>query len=1020
MNGYDFLLHRVSGALLAAGLLGLWNFCLPASAAHHPAWNLRVWRSDEGLPDNAVVGIGQTGDGFLWVATQGGLVRFDGLEFREVRAATAAGVPSGLMRLLCLDHENRLWVAKDRGVLLCLDSGPIAALTTRDEMPLIRPKTLVADRTGRIWMAFNGASVARCDHGHLRFFTQQDGLPGGDTCQLAVDSSGEIWLASAGTIGVIRNDRFLRLATVPDATCIAPARAGGVWICAAARLYRCREVSAPPVEVGQLPGCGAALVPTTAYEDTTGALWVGTSEEGLFRYDGTVGERVSTSHPEISCLAEDREGNLWVGTMGGGLNRLRPSVIELQETGLDQPLRGARSLCQDKAGVIWAADRNGRVLCNRGAGWQPLAAEQGWNIPNAASIAAEPDGGVWIGTQRNGLHLWRGRVVTSLTRSNGLAGNIVRTLLVTPANDLWIGTTAEALQRWRAGRLQNFELAPGSGSVRAMTVDRAGVVWIGTGNGFLLRVEGETLANETRTLPTWPQAIRCLDATADGSLWIGYGGSGLGRLKGRQFSQFSAPQGLTDDYLSQIVGDAQGRLWFAGNRGIFFARASEFDEMAAGRLERIRPVVFGRDDGLPALQASWDFWPGSLRAQDGRLYIAMQTAIAVINPDACAGPNLPPPVVIESVSVDEQEVAAYDPNQPARTGPGLPLNLRAPALRLRAPPGHQQVAFSFTAPSFISPRSESFRYRLEGLDKNWVEAGARRVAYYTHLPPGEYCFKVIACNQNGRWNETGASVALTAEPYLWQTTWFRGLAGVSGCGALTSAVFLFLRSRYRRKLELLQQREALERERARIARDLHDDLGAGLVEISFGSALAQNADLSHEEVREHAREIGGRAKELVTALDEIVWAVNPKHDNVASLASYFCQYAQHFLKATSVRCHLEVAKDLPARPLNTEQRHSLFLAFKEALSNVVRHAGASDLVLAISATGRLLSVAVRDNGRGIPADTQGEELGTDGLGNMERRLRQLGGGCRLTSKPGQGTTVLFEVPLAEPPSGTAS
>jgi signal transduction histidine kinase len=261
------------------------------------------------------------------------------------------------------------------------------------------------------------------------------------------------------------------------------------------------------------------------------------------------------------------------------------------------------------------------------------------------------------------------------------------------------------------------------------------------------------------------------------------------------------------------------------------------------------------------------------------------------------------------------------------------------------------------------------------------------------------------------WNEIGDSLALSVEPYLWETAWFRIAAAITVSGLLAGALLLAVRRRYRRRFERLQQQQALERERTRIARDLHDDLGTGLVEINLGSELAQDPALGSDEVREHTREIGVRAREMVTALDEIVWAVNPRHDSVSSLATYFCQFAQHFLKATSVRCHLDVAPDLPAAPLNAEQRHSLFLAFKEALSNVVQHSGATDLRLIIAVSGSTLTITLSDNGRGLTPAVPRAGNGADGLGNMQRRLHQLGGHCELGSSLEKGVTVTFKVPL---------
>lgn len=991
--------------------------CDPARVTADSAWNLRVWQTDEGLPDNSVVGIAQTEEGFLWVATQGGLVRFDGLEFRQCAPVTAAGLPSGLMRVLCVDRQDRLWTAKDRGVLICKDDERVTAFTTQDGMPLIRAKTLAVDGEDNVWVAYDGRTVVRVQQGRLRSFTTSDGLPGSDACRLTGDRDGRLWYAGGDKVGCFQDGRFIERATVAGASALAATRAGGVWVCAGRTLYRCSELG-QLTEVAELPASAATATPTVAFEDSSGAVWVGTSGAGLFRYGGSVVEGVSTSHRQISCLAEDREGSIWVGTLGGGLNRLRRSVVELQESLAGQPLPGARSVCQDTEGALWVVDREGRVLRAQGKGWQPISTNEGWTIPNAASIAAEPGGGVWIGTELNGLHLWRGKLITSLYRTDGLAGNIVRSLLVMPSGDLWVGTTGEELQKWRAGQFQTFRLPPGSGSVRAMTADASGTVWIGTGSGLLLRVKENELVNETRTSSAFPQAVRCLCATPDGSLWIGYGGAGLGRLKDGHFAQYGEAQGLHDEYISEILDDRHGRLWLAGNRGISCARVSDFDELALGRLGRVQPLVFGRGDGLPALQASWEFWPGALCARDDRLCIAMQTALVVLHPDLLRRNASPPRVVIDRVLVDRREVATYDPAALGTNPPAL-LRLRPPAGRLDLPARHRELAFSFTAPSFVSPNNEGFKYKLEEFDADWVDAGSRRVAYYNHIPPGKYVFRVIACSSLGLWNDVGASLEITAEPRLWETVWFRIAELIAGCGLLSSAVYLGARHRYRRRLELLEQRQALERERTRIAQDLHDDLGAGLVEISLGSELAQDANLTADEAREHTREIGTRARELVTALDEIVWAVNPRHDSVESLATYFCQYTQHFLRSARMRCHLEVPKDLPAAALNAEQRHNLFLAFKEALSNVVQHAGATDLRLAISVDQGVLVIAVGDNGRGFDSAALSAPVGADGLGNMRRRLRQAGGEYQLSTTLGKGTTVMFKVPLQGlSPNGT--
>ena len=547
--------------------------------------------------------------------------------------------------------------------------------------------------------------------------------------------------------------------------------------------------------------------------------------------------------------------------------------------------------------------------------------------------------------------------------------------------------------------------------VDALTLDDAGEVWAGTADGQLLRLHQDLVVNETPRTLAVPRAIHCLCVTANGNLWIGYAGGGLGWLTASRFFQFQTGHGLHDDNLAHIVPDGRGRLWFAGNRGVFQVQQAEFEALAAGRTARLRSVVFGREQGLPGLRPSRDYSPGALRSRDGRLWLPMLTGVAVVNPADLKENLAPPPVVIEQVVVDGRTVAAYETGEfaAASQAPG-PIPSREAAPRLHLSPGHQQVQFEFTALSFAAPENVEFKIRLRGFDKNWLEVGGRRAAYYPHLPPGDYTFDVTACNSDGIWSEAGASLALTATPRLWETLWFRLTAPAVAFSLLGGGALLALRRRQRQQVERLELERGMERERSRIAQDLHDDLGAGLTQISLNPALAQNPAVTPDLASGLLQEIDQRAPELVTALDEIVWAVNPKNDTVPALARYLCQFAQTCAHPAGMACRLEVAPSLPEVPVGAEQRHHLFLAFKEALHNALQHSGASELKLAITVNAQTLAVTLADNGRGF-APAPGRE-GADGLDNMQTRLERLGGRCAVTSAPGQGTTVTLLLPLA--------
>ena len=985
-------------ALLSLALLAMG--ALPAVAT--PPWVVRNWQSDEGLPDNTVVGIEQTPDGFLWVATKTGLARFDGVRFQPF-PVTAAGAPAGGIKALVADQRGRLWVAKDGGVVLCVDQG----VTTMVVGPEIAgdgdagERFMVLDADDAVWVCFSGGVVLRIRDGQVRAFTAADGLPGASACQLARDGAGLLWFAQGDWVGVFREGRFHPLVQQAFQR-ITGARAGGIWGYRERQLWKLAE-SGPPVKAGALPDDGSEGFPTAMHEDRSACLWLGTLKTGLFRFNQDGGMSAPLSQQTILGLQEDREGNLWVGTRGGGLNQLKPRVIEMLNTGSATPNEPVQSLCQDTQGSLWAVVwPDGRLIRCAGPGqaWSPLSLVDSRSIPSSECVAADPRGGIWIGTDNAGVLHWQDGVVSeTLDRTKGLATDQVGALLASASGELWIGPrSAEVLQRRKDGQLRSFQLPSGAGSVIALAMDAAGDCWVATYGCRLLRVHAEVLTDETAGTLAVPCEIRSLLGTADGSLWIGYAGQGLGRLKAGRFSQWRSGQGLHDDYVCNLLPDGRGRLWFAGNRGIFSVCEKDLDDCDAGRATRVRSVAYGRNDGLLRLQANFNFWPGAQRGTDGRLLFAMQSGIAAVSAHNLKENPEPPPVVIERVTANAQTVAVYQAGgQPESPHAGVPLELGRSGTHLHLAPGQRRVEFTFTALTFTKPETISFRYRLLPIDKDWIEAGTLRSATYVQIPPGHYQFEVSACTSEGVWNPTGATLDLTAEPDWWETTWFRVLGPLGAAGLLGWGILAGVQRRHRRRIERLEMLRATERERSRIARDLHDEIGGSLTKIGKLAAGLPDAAIAET------------TREVVLAMDQVVWTVNPRNDTLDSLATYLVHYTEEFLRPAGIACELDIPLILPDVMLSSEVRHNLFLATKEALNNAVKHGAPRRVWLGLSVHGGLLTLTVRDDGCGFsPASPV---TGADGLGNMRHRLAAIGGELHIHSVRGQGTTITLQVSL---------
>ena len=602
----------------------------------------------------------------------------------------------------------------------------------------------------------------------------------------------------------------------------------------------------------------------------------------------------------------------------------------------------------------------------------------------------------------------------TLVQTNGLANNDVGSLLVTAVGELWIGPRgAEVVQCRKDGQLRTFQLPPGGGSAIALAMATGGDCWVATYGRHLLRVHGEVVTDETAATLAEPCEIRGLLGTPDGSLWIGYAGQGLGRFKAGHFSQWRTGHGLHDDWICNILPDERGRLWFAGNRGIFSVRQKDFDDCDAGRATRVRSVAYGRNDGLPRLQANFNFWPGAQRGTDGRLLFAMQSGIAAVAADELKENTYSTPVVIERVTANGQTVAAYQTGGlPEPHTAGVPLELARAAPHLHLAPGQRRVEFAFSSLTFTKPETISFRYRLHPVDKDWIEVGTLRTATYAQIPPGTYRFEVSACNIEGVWNPTGATLDLTAEPYWWETAWFRVPGPLAAAGLLGWGILAAVRRRHRHQIERLEMLRATERERARIAADLHDEMGANLTQIGLLFERARNETGHPATAQDHLDRAVASTHALAGQLDAVVWAVDPANDTLEHFAQYLSNYAQDFLALADIRVRLEVPEELPAATLTSVARHQLFLAAKEALHNVVRHAGATRVTVRIRPQPGTVIVEIEDDGKGLDTTTTSVP-GADGLANMTRRMARIHGRCEvLPGTDGHGTLVRFAMTLA--------
>ncbi|HEV7927358.1 MAG TPA: two-component regulator propeller domain-containing protein [Verrucomicrobiae bacterium] len=615
------------------------------------------------------------------------------------------------------------------------------------------------------------------------------------------------------------------------------------------------------------------------------------------------------------------------------------------------------------------------------------------------SVAEDANGRLWAGTWGAGLF---GKKDELFALAPGMEQITVpmTALLSVLGGGLWIGTE-NGLLRYDGTNGAWFGRKPDSvrTDVRAIVKDSRGVVWFGMLGGGLACLSNDTVRCLGKAEGLSSDFVQCLHLDTEGALWIGTFGGGLDRLKNGAISAITMRHGLPNNIIGCIVDDGNGSYWMSSHAGIICVRKQDLDLCADGKTNQVHCACYGKSDGLTTLECSTGFQPAGCTTPDGRLWFPTGKGLVAVNPKDLQINRRPPPVVIEEVRVDGHAVA----DRPAAEEP------------LRIGPGQHRIEIDYTALSFVAPEKVRFRYRLEGLVGEWTDAGAKRSASFDYVPPGQYEFHVVACNDVGVWNEEGASVAFVLLPYFWQTLWFATSLSALALGLVGAGVWLGTRRRMRRKMEALERQKAVEHERSRIARDIHDELGSHLTRITMLSEPARHeADTSNSGSND-VRQIYDIARGLTRTMDEIVWAVTPHHDTPEGLANYLEQFALEFLGAAGVRCRLDLPMQLPTWPLTAETRHNLFLALKEALHNVVKHAGATEVRIVLTLDGRALTLSVEDNGRGF--DPASARAAGDGLDNMRRRLEQIGGDCEIGSATGQGVKIIFVVPMREAPKG---
>jgi ligand-binding sensor domain-containing protein/signal transduction histidine kinase len=933
-----------------------------------------TWQIDAGLPHNSVTALLQTKDRYLWVGTSNGLARFDGLRFTTFRVMDNPGLKSN--RILCLfeDRQGILWIGTQGGGLVSFTNGQFSSLTTAEGLSSDTVQCVGNDQAGNLW-AGTVSGLNRWAGGRFESFFKMDGLPDDRVFAVLQPAGTSVLFATGQGLARFSGQRVVEApGPSPNAVfALLQGQDGRLWAGGETGLF-----CLPDARAGGSPPLKLAAKPVLCLLGRqNGEIWFGTSAGDLCRVaPGTeplATEQVCHFSSPVAALREDIEGNLWVGTAGDGLHRLKRRQLRLLPLAEDLGASSAVRCFESSTGELqFVADDRGLYSCEGGR----IALVECLPLPADVVIqtaAGTRNGQVWIGTQGEGLFECRQGAATRISEREGLSDNSVQSLYAEDDGGLWIGTRNGGLNYLKDRAVTRFNTPWGfSGNFACVLAkDRQGSLWIGTtGDGLFQMEQGRFVAyTEQDGLPSGD--VRALHPEPDGSLWVGTA-KGLCRVKEGRVTAYPGRNGLANETILQLRSDREGNLWLGSGSGIFRVSKHQLNAYAEERAGFLVALPFGREDGLPALQCLPEVSSQPSRGAESRVWFLTTKGLVLGEQHGRQANPLTPAVVLEQVLVENQSA---------------PLNGT-----VRVPPGKESLQFQYTALSLTAPEKLCFCYQLEGFDRDWSEPSTSRAARYPKVPPGQYRFRVVACNNDGLWDDTGASVAVVVLPFWWATNWFR--LGLAAAAAGLLGGLYRLRQARRRELEKL---------RVRIASDLHDDVGSSLWSITLLSRLlAKHGEMGPQE-RQDVGEINRIAAQTSNSIRDIIWLINPAFDSLQDLLLRTRDFAGTALHGVNYRMHSEGVE--LTQKLSLDFRQNLFLFFKEALTNIARHASATVVEVRLEKHKDRWHLSIRDNGVGFDPAAR---TGGNGLRNLRARAAKMGATLEIRSQPGQGTTLMLD------------
>lgn len=939
----------------------------------------RIWQVQNGLPRTTIFSICQTADGYLWLGTQTGLVRFDGIKFTELPELGGVTLANERIVQIVEDHQRTLWIATSSSGLVRYQSGVAARFTDSDGMPSMNAQALFVDQQNALWVGTDRGLVRVIESKVVPFADSPVTLD-----VRGVTASGdEMWIAGSKGDALRWDGRqFSSTALLPSTpalsiTALLGTPDGTLWIGTTNGLF-CRTMKGVETFTETNGLVNDHIL--SLHRSVDGTIWIGT-KGGLTRIIGrdieNYGTKDGLSQNAVHSIGEDHEGHLWVGTKHG-LNEFvdRRTIPFTVNEGL--PSNDVGPVLQDPAGTIWIGTMDAGLAQYDGKEVRTLTRNDGLASDTILALANDPQAGLWIGTERGINQLRDGKVVATYTTEQGLPTNRVNCLHFDRQGVLWAGTSAGLVSLREDAFLESS--AEGLPRVPILAIAgyrRAGMVISTEGQGIFIADEGSFQPLDVRA------NVECdaLFKDAEGLIWIGTRGEGLRLYDGEHVTTFTTKDGLFDDDLYGITADDQDRLWLACSKGIFSVARSELRHKAAGIATTLNCETYSPTESQRTIECRPGIQPALWKTADEKIWFATIRGLISVDTKQTRRMLPPIPVAVEETIVNGQTI-------PIAPGTSLPA-------------GSSNLIFRYTGLSYASPTRITFRYILKGYDNDWVNAGTRREAIYTNLPPGKYEFQLAAINVDGQTNELEKPLAFSIEPALYQRNGF-----LAACLALAAAGMVIW---YRLRLRAIrQQASAINNERSRIARELHDTLLQGFSGVTM-EMQALGGRLQSDAEQAALREIIDDATHCLREARHTVAGLRSQGETAQTFGQKLTASAERIVGTAPIALRL----NLQAEPsgLRADTEYQLLRVVQEAISNAVRHAEAKTIDVRLATVRGKKVLTIQDDGAGFDQTTGiGNSSEQFGLRGMRERIEQIGGQFQCRSQPGQGTTIEVVLP----------